>query len=656
MKKFISFSIAITLLFTSCSYEDRLLRDALKAAGDNRAELEDVLEHYRTVDNDPQKLAAAKYLIANMPAHYSYRNMDAINAFYDEALEILGTGTVEWQRDTLRDIGDKKYARLAQDKVMDVEVMTSDYLIYSIDKAFEGWKTMPWAQHLTYEEFRDWLLPYKVVECQSFDAWRDILPKHYVDSLSKLPPTDIARNTIYGALEVVRDEIHQKELDMKFVIFWKDRNGLPFLSADTWVRMTYGDCRNFVDMGVGTFRSLSLPTCVDRVPLWGRNNNGHSWFVVLSDRGKEEPTINSLIEPVGKQFFPCDRFPKILRFSYAINPRIQEYQKTAKYVYPFNICEHDVTDHYVTTSDLVIDLFDNARPRDKYVYIGMFSSISNDSWRVLDFGTVKRGKAHFENMGRNMLYVALDFDGEAFTPISNPFILHPNGEVEYITCDTRETRSVTLKRKYYQSFNDAKMRCRLLGAKIQCSNSPDFRDARTIYTVETTDIPDKIKLDAAGKYRYWRYLSADGTCGSVAEVGFFDKEGNRLEGRPIANAQAARDTIPLAFDNKWLTNFEVALNPNGNWVGMEFKTPQAVSSVRLIPRSDDNDIHPGQRYELRYMSSNGRWKSLGRKTAAGNELVYDNVPINCLLWLKNHTGGKEERPFIYRGRDDIEWW
>ena len=125
------------------------MRDALKAAGDNRAELEDVLEHYRTVDNDPQKYAAAKYLIANMPAHYSYRNMDAINAFYDEALEILGTGTVEWQRDTLRDIGDKKYARLAQDKVMDVEVMTSDYLIYSIDKAFEGWKTMPWAQHLT---------------------------------------------------------------------------------------------------------------------------------------------------------------------------------------------------------------------------------------------------------------------------------------------------------------------------------------------------------------------------------------------------------------------------------------------------------------------------------------------------------------------------
>ena len=137
MKRLISFSIVIALLFASCSEDSRMLREALKAAGDNRIELETVLEHYRTMDNDPQKLAAAEYLIANMPAHYSYRNMDAMNDFYDKALDILCTGTVEWQRDTLRDIGDKYYARAAQDLVSDVEVMTSEYLIYSIDKAFE---------------------------------------------------------------------------------------------------------------------------------------------------------------------------------------------------------------------------------------------------------------------------------------------------------------------------------------------------------------------------------------------------------------------------------------------------------------------------------------------------------------------------------------
>ena len=655
MKKLLSFALII-LLLASCSEDNRYLRYALKAAGENRAELEAVLEHYRTVDNAPQKLEAAKYLIANMPGHYSYRNMEAMNEFYDNALDILGTGTVEWQRDTLRDIGDKYYARIAQDVVSDVEVMTSDYLIYSIDKAFEQWKAMPWSKHLTYNEFRDWLLPYKVVECQSFDAWREILPAHYTDSLSKLPPTDDKRNTIYGAIEVVRNEIHTKQSAMSFVIFWKERNGLPFLSADTWVRMTYGDCRNFVDMGVATFRSLSLPACVDRVPLWGRNNNGHSWYVYISDKGIEERTTNSLIRPSDWEFFPFDRFPKVLRVSYAMNRRVLKYKKTAKYVYPFDLYEHDVTDHYNLTSDIDIELFDHVRLKDKYVYIGMFSAVSEGSWRVLDFGTARRGKAHFQNMGRNMLYIALNYDGVAFTPISNPFILHKDGSIEYITCDNTDYRSVTLKRKYYESFNDVNMRRRLLGGKIQCSNRADFKDARTLYTIETTDIPDKIQIEAVGKYRYWRYLSADSTYGSIAELGFFDKDGQMLSGKPIANIEAGADTIPLAFDNDWLTNFEVDQNPNGNWVGMAFSAPQAVASVRVIPRSDDNDIHPGQKYELRYLSSRGIWKSLGRKTAASNELIYDNVPVSCLLWLKNHTCGTEERPFLYNEYKIIEWW
>lgn len=655
MKKLLSFALTI-LLLAGCSEDNRYLRDALKAAGENRTELEAVLEHYRTVDNDPQKLEAAKYLIANMPGHYSYRNMEAMNDFYDKALEIFGKGTVEWQRDTLRDIGDKYYARIAQDVISDVEVMTSDYLIYSIDKAFEQWKAMPWSRHLTYNEFRDWLLPYKVVECQSFDAWREILPEHYTDSLSKLPPTDVARNTIYGAIEVVRNEIHTKQSAMSFVIFWKERNGLPFLSADTWARMTYGDCRNFVDMGVATFRSLSLPSCVDRVPLWGRNNNGHSWYVYISDKGIEEKTTNSLIRPSDWEFFPYDRFPKVLRFSYAMNRRVLKYKKTAKHVYPFDLYEHDVTDHYNLTSDIDIELFDHVRLKDKYVYIGMFSAVSEGSWRALDFGTVSRGKAHFQNMGRNMLYIALDYDGVAFTPISNPFILHKDGSVEYITCDNSDYRSVTLKRKYYESFNDVNMRRRLLGGRIQCSNRADFKDARTLYTIQSTDIPDKIQLESVGKYRFWRYLSVDSTYGSIAELGFFDKDGQMLSGKPIANVEASPDTIPLAFDNDWLTNFEVAQNPNGNWVGMAFNAPQAVASVRVIPRSDDNDIHPGQKYELRYLSSRGIWKSLGRKTAVGNELMYDNVPVKSLLWLKNHTCGTEERPFVCNGNNDIEWW
>jgi hypothetical protein len=45
----------------------------------------------------------------------------------------------------------------------------------------------------------------------------------------------------------------------------------------------------------------------------------------------------------------------------------------------------------------------------------------------------------------------------------------------------------------------------------------------------------------------------------------------------------------------------------------------------------------------------------GRKLAVDNKLHYDDVPKGALLWLKNHTQGKEERIFTYEDGKQV-WW
>ena len=50
-----------------------------------------------------------------------------------------------------------------------------------------------------------------------------------------------------------------------------------------------------------------------------------------------------------------------------------------------------------------------------------------------------------------------------------------------------------------------------------------------------------------------------------------------------------------------------------------------------------------------------KWISLGRKLAVDNKLHYDDVPKGALLWLKNHTQGKEERIFTYEDGKQV-WW
>lgn len=653
------FATILFVAFSGCSKDDIYLHYALKAAGKNKSELKAVLKHYRTVDKDPEKLKAAKYLIANMPAHYSYRDTAEINRYYSQALEILGTGpSPDWQRDTLRQISDTQYAGLMQDVISDIEVIKSDYLIYNIDHAFKQWHTQPWAKHLSYEDFRDWILPYKVTELQSLDAWRDTLSQHYSDSLNTVPESDYERNTTYGAIEIVRNEIHNKQSEIGHRVIWEDRGSIPMRSATTWLRMTYGTCKEYVLMGIAVFRSLGFPSAMDQVITWGRNNDGHSWYVFVDDRGREQTTINSLILGAGMQFYPYERIPKVWRKTYAMNRDMVKYRNTTKYIHPFEVCKTDVTDHYNVTSDVEIEISKeqiNKLKDKKFVYIAMVVNSGGPQWRVLDFGKIKRGKANFKKMGRNMLYIVLGYDGSKLVPISSPFILHKNGNVEYVCYEESIPRiSMNLRRKYYESYNVVDMRRRLLGGKIQCSDSPDFNNAVTLYTIERTDIPYLIELNAECPYRYWRYLSPDGSWGSISELSFHDDDGNKIQGRGIANPEAGQDAIDRAYDENLLSNFEIN-QPNGNWVGMDMGKPINVHYASVSPRSDDNDICPGNEYELLYFDGNN-WLSLGYQRAIGNSLYYDNIPLNTLLWMRNYTRGQNERPFIVKNNGDIEWW
>ena len=70
-------TIAINIFFTSCSDKKKekpigsFLETALQQAGDNRAELEKVLNYYSVNASDSLKYKAACFLIENMP-YYTY--------------------------------------------------------------------------------------------------------------------------------------------------------------------------------------------------------------------------------------------------------------------------------------------------------------------------------------------------------------------------------------------------------------------------------------------------------------------------------------------------------------------------------------------------------------------------------------------------------
>lgn len=148
--KIVKFSIII-LCLNACS-NNAHLEYALEYAGDNRGELERVLEHYK---NDALKLKAAHFLIENMPGHYGvYKNR---------------SGNTEVRQDA--------------------QVITSDYLIRNIDASFMVWKQNPWYKYISFDNFCELILPYRISN-EPLEEWREAYYREFRYVLDIAEPTE----------------------------------------------------------------------------------------------------------------------------------------------------------------------------------------------------------------------------------------------------------------------------------------------------------------------------------------------------------------------------------------------------------------------------------------------------------------------------------
>lgn len=652
------FITLICTLFYGCTKEDfskDYLITALAMAEENRTELEAVLDHYK---DEPEKLRAAQFLFENMPGHYSYRSGSRIEEYYALGKNILTSSlSPKEQNDSLLKLYNERFVGVLNDTVQDIRIIKADYLIQNIDSAFHLWKDGLWLKHLDFDQFCEYVLPYKCYELQSLDHWRDTLRGCFGDVMKDWIPNDESYASPYNAVCVLRERIARDV--HPFGIY--SATAPPFCNAETMHRITFGTCTDYVRLGICTMRAIGIPASYDYTPQWGRYRAGHDWYVILNDKGERITSEWDITTNPGGVFFPYQRIPKVYRYTYAINREVEQYLREAAFPQPFSQFNKDVTDEYYATTSLTIPVTQNEkRINDKYAYLAAFNGINSD-WNILAYGKLEKEHVYedgrrcttgfFPKTGRNVLYIMVQVDENGIFPLSQPFILHSNGEIEYVKAEVDDIRSVTLRRKFLSSWNVIEMQRRLLGGQIQASNDAHFNYVDTVFAITDLNYPDRIKLMSNGKaYRYWRYLSADGTYGSIAELAFFT-DSMQVKGTPICRAG---DPAP-AFDGDYLTNYETG-DANGNWVGIDMGKPITITHTRIIPRGDDNYVRVGDMYEFLYWD-NAKWVSLGTTIAQDNKLVYDSIPRGALMWLRDLTRGVDERCFLIRNSDDVvEWW
>ncbi len=610
-------------------------------AGDNRSELESVLNHYA---KDPEKLAAARFLIENMPEHYSFGDPALLRRYHLRADSFI-TANPQISIFNLCDSIDRLAAEMGIDFspiVSDCSLISADYLIDNIDRAFEQWRTNPWLRHLDFEQFCEYVLPYKVKDLQPLDNWRAKFSDVYADEIDPLDYCDLYAGSAYRACRTL-NEAHRRDVHPGII----NKKWVKIYDVETRLKVPHGMCSDFVYLTEVIFRSRGLPIARDCTPHWGNQRLGHSWNTLLAQNGKSVPFVGMVINTEEGPIID-ERLPKVFRATYAANPDLKKLNQSGGYVPQFfkNIFQRDVTDEYVATSVVDIDCRKCDSPT---AYLCVYG---DNDWTPVDFAPISRGRASFKSVGRNIVYLPVVYSASGERrALSEPFILNFDGSLTYLTPGS-ERVSASLDRKY-PVLKYVWLYSKLIeGGEFEASNDPEFKTGvHTVHTIPTgRAVGGEVAVsDSVPPCRYWRYINRrPETYGSMAELAFYAPGcDSPLEGTVIGTVGSREDNPAWVrdnlFDGNVLTSY-CAPSGSGCWVGLDFGRPVKLDRIRYTPRGDGNMVEPGDSYELSYWHD-GRWHSLGRKQAETMSVTYDNIPSGALLLLRDLTKGSEERIF-----------
>lgn len=453
-----TFLILFSLLQNSCTDNKSEKNDSYK----NYPELQRVIAHYEK-SGDEQKQKAVKFLIENMEGLFCYEGglIDKYDPFFSyldylnknkidkkvsrESLELTPDIMSKWNQIqhniTRADYENIKYK-------MDISGISANYLINNIDKAFAEWKNNTWSKHIAFDDFCEYILPYRAFN-ESAENWRDYFQKKYnpikQHFSGKTDPTSIA------------DSIN-KEIETWFnfsTIFYQ----YPFdMGLERLIQGQIGGCNHMVTVATYANRSLGIACAIDNVPQYGNRSMGHTWNVVFDENMQAVPYNGASTEWLNmgyvfhKQTLDI-KIPKVHRRTFAIQHNsLAEIRNKEEYI-PTSFDDNryiDVTAEYIPVSDVVINIPEGfAHNTSRFVYLCVFN---NKDWIPVEWSKIENNSATFADMGRDIVYLPVYYKDKKIVPLSDPLLLDKSGNIQYIQMYKGMAQAAKLFYKYPPSL------------------------------------------------------------------------------------------------------------------------------------------------------------------------------------------------------------
>ena len=597
------------LCMLSCTRNTGLER-TYQRAGANRAELEKVLRHY---EGDERKHRAALFLLERMADCYGYDNprIDSM-----KQLKYLSSLP---DREAWTDSVKKAWTHVPTangPKVYDAQVISADFLINHIDHVFRVWDSRPWSRHYSFDEFSCYVLPYRLAD-EPLEAWREAYFRKYAARVDSIYPG----NDIIRKIQAVETIFHEEGFG------WNELfSSLPHLGASYLMEHPIGVCRDQCDFSVYLLRALGIPTVTDQYKVSPHMSGGHSWNAVRDTTGRMVSFWLSESK-VGRGESDGRPKGKVFRREYGGEVR-------------------DVTADYFGANEARIELVPAARGKEPVLCV-----FTCGRHVPVDKGEARGSKGVFRNLEPGIRFFPMYRDaGGRLAFAGHPFCIDSLGATVSYVPDTATGHRAVLRRKYAYHHHLKERAVRMSGNRVEGSLYKDFRSSVPLFTFPRTLKTNRQVMEAETDVavRYVRWYAEPAKFNVVAaEVAFYEQG----TGKCIPYRVLDLPESSYGFGVEKMTDGDVLTTYQAKEAGSQVLTFDLGGHYRLgsmlyVPHNDGNYIEAGDEYELFYHDGARGWQPLGRQTALADSLVYDNVPGNAVLWLRDLTKGKEEQQFI----------
>jgi len=370
-----------------------------------------ILECMQT--SDSLKLDAAFFMIANLHKNYTayYKLVDSTgNSYqinpedYNNLKEIMNyIDSLEYKFGVL--------SYTADSFAIDYSRISSEFLSENLKQSFFSWKNSKLGLTYDFETYKKFILPFKV-DNENIEPFREFLSNEFIG--------------IIDSSKSFSDNIISLNNKINSLIYYDERyiRNLPVQPIQELLKNGKGNLTDINILKVKILRSLGIAATMDYTPFIADSSGWYAWTTVFSPEGQEirldikngklENLINGRIAKVYRRTYFAD--------STSLFAKKNIKESTARFLGHFNY--FDVSNSYFETIDYSI----YHSSTNKYLYVSVFN---DGDWKPVDWAPNNNGQVNFTELGKEIIYLPLDWNKDNSKSIGNPFQIKDDIIIEY---------------------------------------------------------------------------------------------------------------------------------------------------------------------------------------------------------------------------------